>query len=103
MQEQTGVLSTITVQAEHAPRSQTTFVPVMSSLTRSASANVVRGSTCSVLFCPFTFNVMGNASGPSTGAPFCASAASTNVASPVSTIAAPAAVTAGAFQKASAA
>src|SRR6267142_2457511 len=37
MQEHTGVLSTMTVHAEHAPRSQTIFVPVICNSSRKSS------------------------------------------------------------------
>ena len=45
MQEQTGVPSSQTVQAEHAPRLQPIFVPVSPSGPRRTSASVARDST----------------------------------------------------------
>src|SRR5208337_1214093 len=55
MQEQTGVPSSQTVQAEHAPRLQAIFVPVRPSGPRKTSASVARDSTFIVRSTPFTW------------------------------------------------
>src|SRR2546423_4422977 len=92
MQEQTGTSSTQTVQAEHEPRSQTTFVPVNPRSKRNASANVVRGSTFSFSSLPLTRSVMATASGPTTTGADATADPSCAPRRPESMMAAPAAV-----------
>src|SRR5271157_2057587 len=58
MQEQTGVPSSQTVQAEHAPRLQAIFVPVRPSGPRRTSASVARESTFTGRSAPFTLRTM---------------------------------------------
>src|ERR1700730_1516901 len=63
-QEHTGSPSTRTVQAPHAPRPQTTLVPVRPSLSRRASASTTRGSTVRRCVRPLMSRVRGTAPGP---------------------------------------
>ena len=63
MHEQTGLPSRCTVQALHAPRSQTTLVPVRPSWKRSASASVAAGSTLIWCMVRFTFRRDGDLAG----------------------------------------
>jgi hypothetical protein len=58
MHELTGVPSIHTVHALHAPRSHTTFVPVRSRFTRSASASVVRGSIVAGFSAPLIYSLI---------------------------------------------
>src|SRR5262245_55422903 len=53
-----------TEQAPHVARSQTSLEPVRGVILRSASSNVTRGSTWSLMALPLTWSVMGTASGP---------------------------------------
>src|SRR5947209_3329441 len=78
MHEQTGVFPIITVHAEQDPRSQTIFVPVRCSSSRSASASVVRGSRFRRCAWPLTRSVTGTASGPCTGPVCCAARSSSS-------------------------
>ena len=74
MQEQTGVPSSQTVQAEHAPRLHAIFVPVRPSGPRKTSASVARDSTFTWRSTPFTCRTMSwieasiGAAAPSAGA-----------------------------------
>src|ERR1019366_7639072 len=87
-----GFPSSQTVQAEQAPRSQPTLVPVKSSESRNASANVVFGSMNSECDTLFTSSVSGTGPGPTASrSAACASEArkSGNVVSSITVLAAP--------------
>ena len=58
MHEQTGIPSSQTVQAEHAPRLQAILVPVRPSGPRKTSASVARDSISTVRSTPFTRRTM---------------------------------------------
>jgi hypothetical protein len=64
MQLLAGSLSSQTVHAEQAPRSQPIFVPVRPRSLRRTSTSVVAGSSRTEMFRPFTDRLTGTAPGP---------------------------------------